>query len=310
MTIASSTHQHTPPPKPPVSEGEAPWRRIVRDFAKSWTAMFGLILLVLVVLIAIFAPLLAPQNPYDLASLSIMDNRLAPGSEGWGGEVYLLGTDGQGRDMLSAIMYGLRISLGVGVVSCTIALVIGLAAGLSAAYFGGRVDTFVMRLVDLHLAFPPILVALILLAVLGRGVDKIIIALIVVQWATFARTVRGAALSERRKEYMEAAECLGLPRWKVLFGHLLPNCLPPMMVIYTVEIASAIALEATLSFLGVGLPITQPSLGLLISNGFQFILSGQYWISVYPGLALLVLIVAINLVGDHLRDVMNPRNAQ
>ncbi len=311
MTIAGATH--TPPPgtgKPPMIEGEAPWRRIVRDFAKSWSAMFGLLLLVLIVLLAVFAPLLAPQNPYDLASLSIMDNRLPPGETGWTGVTYWLGSDGQGRDMLSAIMYGLRISLGVGLISCTVALFIGLALGLAAAYFGGRIDTIIMRIVDLHLAFPPILVALILLAVLGRGVDKIIIALIVVQWATFARTVRGAALSERGKEYIEAAQCLGLPQWKIVFGHLLPNCLPPMMVIYTVEIASAIALEATLSFLGVGLPITQPSLGLLISNGFQFILSGQYWISVYPGLALLVLIVAINLVGDHLRDILNPRNAQ
>jgi peptide/nickel transport system permease protein len=207
-------------------------------------------------------------------------------------------------------MYGLRISLGVGVVSCTVALAVGVAAGLTAAYFGGRTDTIIMRVVDLHLSFPAILVALILLAVLGRGVDKIIIALVVVQWATFARAVRGAALAERRREYIEAAQCLGLPDWKIVFGHLLPNCLPPMLVIYTVEIASAISLEATLSFLGVGLPITQPSLGLLISNGFQFVLSGQYWISVYPGLALLVLIVAINLVGDHLRDVLNPRNVQ
>lgn len=305
MTIASAT-----PPQPVSHEGEAPWRRVVRDFAKSWTAMFGLVLLLLIVLIAIFAPLLAPQNPYDLASLSIMDNRLPPGEAGWSGITHVLGTDGQGRDMFSAIMYGLRISLGVGVISCTIALFIGLAAGLSAAYFGGRTDTIIMRIVDLHLSFPAILIALILLAALGRGIDKIIIALVVVQWATFARTVRGAALAERRKEYIEAAQCLGLPQWKIVFGHLLPNCLPPMMVIYTVEIASAIALEATLSFLGVGLPITQPSLGLLISNGFQFILSGQYWISVYPGLALLVLIVAINLVGDHLRDVLNPRNAQ
>lgn len=306
MTVSSAL----PDPKPVTTENEAPWRRIVRDFARSWTAMFGLILLVLIVLIAIFAPWLAPQNPYDLASLSIMDNRLPPGEAGWGGELYLLGTDGQGRDMFSAIMYGLRISLGVGVISCTIALVIGLTAGLAAAYFGGRVDTIIMRIVDLHLAFPAILIALILLAVLGRGIDKIIIALIVVQWATFARTVRGAALTERRKDYIEAAQCLGLPKWRIVFGHLLPNCLPPMMVIYTVEIASAIALEATLSFLGVGLPITQPSLGLLISNGFQFIMSGQYWISVYPGVALLVLIVAINLVGDHLRDILNPRNAK
>lgn len=287
---------------------EAPWRRVLRDFGRNKVAVAGLVVLVAVVLAALFAPLIAVQNPYDLRSLNIMDSRLAPGEVGFTGASYWLGTDGQGRDMFSAILYGLRISLGVGLVACTTALLIGLTAGLAAAYFGGRTDTVVMRLVDLHLSFPPILVALILLAVLGRGVDKIIFALIVVQWATFARVARGTALSERNREYMEAAATLGLGRWRILFGHLLPNCLPPLMVLFTVEIASAIALEATLSFLGVGLPATQPSLGLLIANGFQFVMSGQYWISVFPGIALLILIVAINLVGDHLRDVLNPRN--
>jgi peptide/nickel transport system permease protein len=287
---------------------ERPFRRVIRDFAASPVAVAGLVVLVLVVLAALFAPLITPQNPYDLRSLNIMDSRLAPGETGFSGMTYLLGTDGQGRDMVSAILYGLRISLGVGLIACTAALLIGLTLGLVAAYFGGRLDTVIMRLVDLHLSFPPILVALILLAVLGRGVDKIILALIVVQWATFARMARATALSERKREYVEAAQSLGLGRARILFGQLLPNCLPPLMVLYTVEIASAIALEATLSFLGVGLPATQPSLGLLIANGFRFVLSGQYWISLFPGLALLVLIVAINLVGDRLRDVLNPRN--
>lgn len=295
-----------PAPRPPASQ--APWRRILRDFVKSRIAVAALAVLVAVVLAAFLAPLYAPQNPYDLRSLSIMDSRLAPGEVGFSGKSFLLGTDGQGRDMVSAILYGLRISLMVGLTACTIALLVGLTAGLAAAYYGGRVDSIIMRIVDLHLAFPAILVALILLAVLGRGVDKIIFALIVVQWATFARVARGAALSERGREYIEAAESLALSRGRILFGHLLPNCLPPLMVLFTVEIASAIALEATLSFLGVGLPATQPSLGLLISNGFQFVMSGQYWISVFPGIALLILIVAINLVGDHLRDVLNPRN--
>jgi len=287
---------------------EHPLRRVLRDYFKSPVAVAGLVLLVVIVLAAAFAPLLSPQNPYDLRSLSIMDSRLAPGEAGFSGTTHLLGTDGQGRDMFSAILYGLRISLGVGLVASTAALVIGLTLGLVAAYFGGRIDTLVMRLVDLHLSFPPILVALILLAVLGRGVDKIVLALIIVQWATFARMARATALSERKREYVEAAQSLGLGRARILFGHLLPNCLPPLMVLYTVEIASAIALEATLSFLGVGLPQTQPSLGLLISNGFRFVLSGQYWISLFPGIALLILIVAINLVGDRLRDVLNPRN--
>ncbi len=287
---------------------ERPFRRIVRDFRKSPLAMIGLGMLLVIVLAALFAPWLTPQNPYDLRSLNIMDSRLAPGEVGFTGASYWLGTDGQGRDMYSAILYGLRISLGVGLIACTSALFIGLTLGLIAAYFGGRTDTIIMRIVDLHLSFPPILVALILLAVLGRGVDKIIIALIIVQWATFARMARATALSERQREYVEAARSLDLSHSRILFGHLLPNCLPPLMVLYTVEIASAIALEATLSFLGVGLPATQPSLGLLISNGFQFVLSGQYWISLFPGIALLLLIVAINLVGDRLRDVLNPRN--
>jgi peptide/nickel transport system permease protein len=307
MTVAADPAVAAAAPPPPGAS-EAPWRRVVRDFRRSPVAMAGLVVLLAIVAAAVFAPLIAPQNPYDLRSLNIMDSRLAPGEAGFTGITYLLGTDGQGRDMFSAILYGLRISIGVGVVACTAALMIGLVAGLAAAYFGGRTDTVVMRLVDLHLSFPPILVALILLAVLGRGVDKIVIALVVVQWATFARVARAAALAEREREYVQAAESLGLSRPRILMGHLLPNCLPPLMVIYTVEIASAIALEATLSFLGVGLPATQPSLGLLIANGFQFVMSGQYWISVFPGVALLILIVAINLVGDQLRDVLNPRN--
>ena len=188
-----------------------------------------------------------------------------------------------------------------------VAAAIGMAAGLLAAYFGGRVESVVMRIVDIQLSFPSILVALILLAVLGQGVDKVIFALVIVQWAYFARAVRGTAMIERNKEYVEAAISLGLSRPRIVFGHILPNCMPPMIVIGTVQVAGAIALEATLSFLGIGLPITEPSLGLLIANGFEYLLSGKYWISFFPGVALLVTIVSINLVGDQLRDVLNPR---
>jgi len=236
-----------------------------------------------------------------------MDGTLAPGSESMDGMVYALGTDDQGRDMLSAILYGLRISLGVGVGSTVIALGIGLALGLFAAYSGGWRDALIMRLVDLQLGFPPILIALILLAILGRGVDKVMIALVALQWAYYARTVRGNALVERRKEYIEAARCLGLPYSRIVFGHLMPNCLPPLIVVATMQVAHAIALEATLSFLGVGVPVTEPSLGMLIANGFDYMMSGRYWISFYPGLTLLVTVVSINLVGDHLRDILNPR---
>ena len=295
-------------PQPRAQRPERPAARVIRDFARSPVALFGLALLVVIVAAALLAPWITPQNPYDLRSLNIMDSRMPPGGVSMTGMPFWLGSDGQGRDMFSAILYGLRISVMVGVVACTSALLLGLTLGLVAAYFGGRTDTVIMRLVDLHLSFPPILVALVLLAILGRGLENIIFALIIVQWATFARMARATALSERGREYVEAAQSLGLSRVRILFGHLLPNCLPPLMVLYTVEIASAIALEATLSFLGVGLPATQPSLGLLISNGFQYVLSGQYWISVFPGVALLLLIVAINLVGDRLRDVLNPRN--
>jgi peptide/nickel transport system permease protein len=220
---------------------------------------------------------------------------------------YLLGTDGQGRDMLSAILYGLRVSLYVGVMSGVIALTLGAVLGVLAAYAGGRFEQVLMRVVDIQLGFPAILVALILLAVLGKGVDKIIIALVAVQWAYYARTARSAALVERNKEYIEAARGLGLSAARIVLRHLLPNALPPLIVVATVQVAHAIALEATLSFLGLGLPTTEPSLGLLIANGYEYLLSGKYWISVYPGVALLITILSINLVGDQLRDVLNPR---
>ncbi|HEX4172358.1 MAG TPA: ABC transporter permease, partial [Acetobacteraceae bacterium] len=191
--------------------------------------------------------------------------------------------------------------------SALIACIFGTSLGSLAAYIGGRTDAAIMRLVDLQLSFPSILVALMILAVLGKGVMNVVLALVIVEWAYYTRTVRASALVERRREYIEAAECLALPRHRIIFRHLLPNCLPPLIVIVTQQVARAIALEATLSFLGLGVPITEPSLGLLIANGYQYMLSGKYWISFYPGIALLVTIVSINLVGDQLRDVLNPR---
>jgi len=293
---------------PAVERGvQSPFQRVVSDFFANPVAILGLGLLALVVLAAIFAPVISPQNPYDLAQLDVMDSRLPPGSPSPGGGRFWLGTDDQGRDMLSAIFYGLRISLMVGVISTVCALIIGLFMGLTAAYFGGRFETLVMRIVDIQLSFPAILIALILIAVLGQGTGKVITALVTVQWAYYARTVRSAALVEKRREYMEAARCLALSPARIVFRHLLPNCLPPMIVVATVQVAAAIALEATLSFLGLGLPITEPSLGLLIAHGYQYLLSGKYWISFFPGLALLLTIVSINLVADQLRDVLNPR---
>lgn len=291
----------------PSEAPESPLARIARDFAASPLALGALTVFGLMLAAAVCAPLISPQNPYDLAQLDVLDSRLPPGSTGADGRTYWLGTDEQGRDVLSAIFYGLRISLGVGAVSTLAALAIGVAAGLAAGYFGGRVEALLMRVVDLQLSFPAILVALILLALLGQGIGKTITALVVVQWAYYARTVRGAALVERGKEYMEAARGLALPASRIVFRHLMPNCLPPVIVVATVQVAAAIALEATLSYLGIGVPITEPSLGLLIKNGFDYMLSGKYWISFFPGLALVLVIVSINLVGDRLRDVLNPR---
>jgi len=286
---------------------ESPWRRFASEFAESRIALAALAILAVIVVLAIAAPWIAPQNPYDLSQLDVLDSKLAPGSQSMAGRTFWLGTDDQGRDMLSAILFGLRISLTVGIASTIAALTIGLATGLAAAYFGGWVDAAIMRIADIQLSFPAILIALILLAMLGQGTGKIVVALITVQWAYYARTVRSSAMVERQKEYIEAARALALSQPRIVLRHLLPNCLPPLIVVATVQVAHAITLEATLSFLGLGLPITEPSLGLLIANGFQYLLSGTYWISFYPGLALLATIMAINLVADQLRDILNPR---
>jgi peptide/nickel transport system permease protein len=292
-----------------MQAAEAPIRMFAGDFARDKIALVALVVLCLILSVAVFAPWITPQNPYNLAQLDIMDSKLAPGMKATAGFTFWMGSDEQGRDMFSAILYGLRISLGVGVMSTFFALAIGMVIGLVSAYAGGWLDNLIMRLVDLQLSFPSILIALVLLAVLGQGVDKIVVALITVQWAYYARTVRGAALAERRKEYVDAARVMAFSDTRIVFRHILPNVLPPLIVVATVQVAHAIALEATLSFLGLGMPITSPSLGLLISNGFAHLLSGRYWISFFPGVALLVTIVAINLVGDRLRDVVNPRLA-
>jgi peptide/nickel transport system permease protein len=239
---------------PRGSRAQTPLQRVAADFVANPAAVLGLALLAAIALLALLAPLVSPQNPYDLAQLDIMDGQLPPGAKSAAGATFWLGTDDQARDMLSAI-----------------------------------------------------LIALILIAVVGQGVGKVIAALITVQWAYYARTVRSAALVERRKEYIEAAHGLALSPMRIVLRHLLPNCLPPLIVVATVQVAHAITLEATLSFLGLGLPITEPSLGPLIANGYQYLLSGKYWISFFPGIALLVTIVSVNLVADQLRDALNPR---
>lgn len=291
----------------PAARPQRPAALFWGEFAESRLAVLGLAVFAAAVLAAIFAPWLTPQNPYDQAGLSLMDARLPPGNVGSGGYVHWLGTDAAGRDVFSAILWGLRTSLFVGVAAGTLALALGTLLGLAAAFFGGRLETVLMRIVDLQLSFPAILLALVLVASLGQGLAQVVAALVAAQYAYFARTVHGAALAERRKEYVEAASGIPLGPGRILLRHLLPNVLPPLIVVATVQVANAIAIEATLSFLGVGMPVTEPSLGTLIANGFQFMLSGRYWISVYPGVALLIVIVSINLVGDRLRDVLNPR---
>ena len=278
-----------------------------REFAENPVALAALALVALLIALAVLSPWIAPQNPYDLLQLSILDNKLPPGSRGFAGQLYLLGSDDQGRDLVSAILYGLRLSIFVGITATAIALAIGASVGVIAAYFGGWTDAGLMRLVDIQLSFPAILIALILVTILGKGVDKVVIALVCVQWAYYARTIRSSALVERRREYIDAARGLALSQSRIILRHLLPNAFPPLIVVATVQVAHAIALEATLSFLGVGVPITEPSLGVLIANGYGYMLSGNYWIAFYPGLALLLVILAINLVGDQLHHVMNPR---
>jgi peptide/nickel transport system permease protein len=282
-------------------------RRFFSEFAENRVALVAAAVVLVIVLLALLAPLVAPQDPYDLASLTLRDARRPPGYVGTGGYAHLLGTDAQGRDLLSAILYGLRISLQMGLVAGAIAFTLGAAIGTTAAYLGGRVEAVLMRIVDLQLSFPAILLAFVLAALLGQGRWPLTAALVAAQYAYFARTAHGAAVAERQKDYVEAALSTPLPGRTVVLRHILPNCMAPLLVVGTVQVASAISLEATLSFLGVGLPPTEPSLGMLISNGFQYMLSGRYWISIYPGVALIVLIIAINLVGDQIRDQLNPR---
>jgi peptide/nickel transport system permease protein len=308
---AQAPQEAAAPCSPPAAARpgtQSPGGRLWREFCRSRTACAGLAVFGLLVLVALLAPWITPQNPYDLQQLSVMDARLPPGTASdYGAITYWLGSDEQGRDMLSAIVYGLRISLIVGVVCTLIAFVVGTLLGLVAAYAGGVVDGFIMRLADAQLAFPSILIALIFLALFGKGVDKIIYALVLVQWTFYARTVRSCAIVELQREYVEAARGLQIPHARIMLRHVLPNCMSPLIVVATVQVAISIGLEATLSFLGLGLPITEPSLGLLVSNGYAYLLSGYYWMSFFPGLALLVAVLSLNCVADQLGDILNPR---
>jgi len=266
---------------------------------------------------AILAPVISPYDPYDLVILDIMDSEIPPVWSEEGEERFLLGTDSQGRDMLSAIFYGMRTSLLIGLCAVILQATLGIIFGLLAGYVGGKVDSFLMRVADIQLSFSTMMVAIIMLAIFQasfgteRYNDLAIFMLIMVigiaEWPQYARTVRASVLAEQEKEYIDAARVLGFSSIRIMFRHILPNTLSPVLVISTVQVANAIMSEAALSFLGLGMPVTQPSLGSLISSGFEFIFSGSWWITVIPGVVLIVLVLVINLLGDWLRDVLNPK---
>jgi len=265
---------------------------------------------------ALFAPWLAPHNPFDLSTLDLADSHLPPAWLPDGRATYPLGTDDQGRDILSGLLYGARISLMVGLCSVGLSVVIGVTAGLLAGFVGGVVDAALMRLCDVMLSFPPILIALLIDGV-GRAIFPqardvlafavLILALTLTEWVRYARTVRGSTLVERNKEYVQAARLIGLSRWRLLRRHVLPNVLGPVLVLATIQVGQAIVTEATLSFLGVGVPPTNPSLGTLIRIGNDFLYAGEWWITVFPGFALVLIAMSVNLLGDWLRDALNPR---
>ena len=269
-------------------------------------AIAGLVGFIFFILVALLAPWISPQNRYDLMVLDIMDGLLPPLSKLGNGTTAWLGTDALGRDILSSVMYGLRISLFVAFVAVTIGTIIGVILGLLAAIYGGWIETVIMRAVDLKVSFPGILLALMLLAIFGTGVDKIIYALIIGVWASKARLTRSSALSEMQKEYIDAARLSGISNWRIMLRFLLPNSIAPVLVVVPMALSGAIGAEATLSFLGVGVPITEPSLGLLISNGNDYLLSGKWWISIIPGLVLVSLVLCINVVADRIREHNNP----
>lgn len=277
------------------------------NYTRSTSAIVGSALMLAFGFAVTAGPFLVDQNPYDIASLNLMDSYKPPAWQEGGDAQFILGTDGQGRDVWASILYGARISVFIGLVAMMASCVIGTLLGLIAGFYGGIVDSVIMRIADIQLSFPSILIALFLMSAVGTGVDKVLIALTAVGWVVYARTVRGSTLSEIRKEYVQAAKVAGLPNTAIIRKHVLPNVLTPLIVIATIQVGTFVLIEASLSFLGVGVPITQPSLGLLIKNGFDVLFSGLWWTSVFPGLAIMMLVFGINLFGDFLRDELNPR---
>ena len=277
------------------------------NYSRSASAIIGSALMLTFAVAVIAGPFLVAQYPYDIAALNLMDSYKPPVWLDGGDPQFPLGTDGQGRDVWASILYGARISVFIGLVAMIASCTIGTLLGLIAGFYGGIVDSVIMRIADIQLSFPSILIALFLMSAVGTGVDKVLIALTAVGWVVYARTVRGSTLSEIKKEYVQAAKVAGLPNTAIIRKHVLPNVLSPLIVIATIQVGTFVLIEASLSFLGVGVPITQPSLGLLIKNGFDVLFSGLWWTSVFPGVAIMMLVFGINLFGDFLRDELNPR---
>ena len=290
---------------------------IWHSFKSSPVTMIAAAIVIIMTLAALFAPLLAPMNPFDPAQVFLMNANIPPRWMQGGDPQFLLGTDDQGRDLYSAILYGLRVSIFVGVIGVAIACSIGVTLGLMAGYFGGRVDSFIMRIADVQLTFPAILIALLIDGVV-RGLLKnatrediafgvLVVSIGLAFWVQYARTVRGSTLVEKGRDYIQAARLVGLPAPLIMIRHVLPNVIGPVLVILTINVGLAIITEATLSFLGVGLPPTQPSLGTLISIGNKYLFSGDWWIVTFPGITLALFVLSINLLGDWLRDALNPK---
>lgn len=286
------------------------------SFRRSPVAISAAAIALACIVCAAFAPWIAPHDPFDLATLELGDSRLPPAWQSGGSRNYLFGTDDQGRDILSALMYGMRISLVVGVASVVLSMLVGVGLGLVSGFVGGRTDAFIMRICDVMLSFPAILVALLVDGV-GRALfpdaheslafGVLIVAISLTGWVQYARTVRGSTLVERQKEYVQAARVIGVSSLRIMRRHVLPNVLGPVFILATLQVASAIVIEATLSFLGVGVPPTTPSLGTLIRTGNDFLFSGEWWITIFPGAMLVLISLSVNLLGDWLRDALNPR---
>jgi peptide/nickel transport system permease protein len=286
-------------------------------FLRDKVALVSFSVLLLLVVISFSAPLIAPFDPYDPTQIDIMDSDVPPVWQAQGDARFILGTDAQGRDMWSTMLYGTRISVTIGLFAVLLQSILGIALGLAAGYFGGRLDSFLMRLADIQLSFSTLMVAIVVLAIFQASFgtelynDMAIFMLIMVigiaEWPQYARTVRASVLAEKKKEYVDAVRVIGLNRRRIMFRHILPNTLSPILVISTVQVANAIMSEAALSFLGLGMPVNHPSLGSLINSGFEYILSGSWWITTFPALLLIVLVLVINLLGDWMRDVLNPK---